>query len=79
MTRENGKHIFIVLSIIFLFFLAITAVASATTVEDAKLVVIQNAIQENSTDEKIVTNIEFNASELLFYTFENYDGAVQQF
>ena len=46
MTHENGKHIFIVLSIIFLFFLAITAVASATTVEDAKLVVIQNAIKE---------------------------------
>lgn len=73
MTRENCKHIFIGLCIIFLFFLAITAVASATTAEDAKVAEIQNAIKKNSIDEKIATNMEFNASDLSSYTFENYD------
>lgn len=58
MINRNDKHIFAGLYIVFLFFVAITAVASATTAEDA-----------------IVTNIEFNTSDLSFSTFENYDIA----
>ena len=73
MTRENGRHIFAGLCIIILLFVAITAVASAATAEDAQLAKIQDAIKENSTAQKIVTNIEFNASDLSFHTFENYD------
>ncbi|HID20700.1 MAG TPA: hypothetical protein EYP28_07205, partial [Methanophagales archaeon] len=64
MLNRNGKHIFVGLCIVFLFFVAITAVASATTAEDVKLAEMQDVI---------VTNIEFNISDLSFRTFENYD------
>lgn len=58
MLNRNGKHIFVGLCIVFLFFVAITAVAGTTTAENA-----------------IVTNIEFNTSDLSFRTFEGYDIA----
>ena len=70
-TKEKGFFDFCII------FIVVTAVASvsisATTAGAVKLEEIQDGTKENLIAEKIVTNIEFNASDLSFHKFETYD------
>jgi hypothetical protein len=72
--RGNSKLLLAGMCIIFISFLVVTAgVAHAKTTEDTHVAEIQNAMKGDLVDEKLVTTIKFNISDLSFLASEGYD------